>query len=68
MSFNLCNEDNKMISRGEERKTGKTPPSDRQRIGSRLMMTKPHVGPVTSVLVDKYHGCHVRLGRTFVLA
>lgn len=30
-------------------------------------MIKPHVGPVTSVLVDKYHGCHVRLGRTFVL-
>lgn len=57
-----------MISRGEETKTGKTPPSDRQRIGSRLMMTKPHVGPVTSVLVDKYHRCHVRLGRTFVLA
>lgn len=28
--INLCNEDNKMISRGEERKTGKTPLSDRE--------------------------------------
>lgn len=47
--INLWSKGNKMISKGEERKTGKLP-SLTENWQQLLMMTEPHVGPDTAML------------------